>query len=111
VTRTGERGGVTVELAAVLPVVVAVTTLGVVAVLAAGVSVRLQVAAAATARALGRDDPDAADAAAGSLGPGASVTVARADGLVCVDANRSVRIGPLPSIRIAGRGCAMDGGR
>jgi predicted aspartyl protease len=107
----GERGSVTAEFAAVLPVVVAVATIVVAAVLAAGATVRLQVAAAAVARALGRDDLSEADRAAVALAPGAAVSVHRGDGTVCVRVSRSVRIGTLPSVQLAGSGCALDGGR
>jgi hypothetical protein len=107
----GERGSVTAEFAALLPVVVAVTTIVVAAVLAAGATVRLQVAAAAVARALGRDDPAEADRASALLAPGAAVSVHRGDGMVCVHVSRAVRIGTLPSVELAGSECALDGGR
>lgn len=106
-----DHGAVTAEFAVVLPVLVALLAGALAAVLVVDARGRLVVAAATAARALGRDDDGAAASAVRRIAPGAVVTVAHPDGLVCVTATRAVAIGVLPAIGSAATECAADGGR
>lgn len=109
--RSADSGSATVEFAVVLPVFVVAVGLAVGAVAAAGVQVRLQVGVAAVARALGRDDADAAAEAEHALLPSARTTVVHTGGTVCVRAVRPVRVGVLPNVDVAAVGCALESGR
>lgn len=106
----GERGAVSVEFAVALPVVAIVLTSLVAAVLVVDGLGRLQVAAATAARAIGRDDDGAGRAVADRLAPGATVTIRRGDGIVCVDAARN-GTGPFAAVPLQATGCAADDGR
>ncbi|MCJ1708644.1 TadE family type IV pilus minor pilin [Microbacterium sp. VKM Ac-2923] len=102
-----ERGAVTAEFALALPAVAVVLALGVGILGSASATVRLQHAVTESARLLGRGDADALAMVAQS---GATASVERGDGLVCVTAiaPAPVRL-PLPDV--TARACALDGGR
>lgn len=104
-----ERGSVTVEFAVGLPVVGLVLTLLVAAVLVVDGQGRLQSAAATAARAIGRGDDAVGLAAAERIAPGATVSVRRADDLVCVDASRG-GTGPFSVLPLRATACAAAGG-
>jgi Flp pilus assembly protein TadG len=84
-----DAGMVTAELAAGLPVLVIVLAVAVVSVSVAGAQVRAEDAAAQAARALAREDPDAAQDLLRQLAPkGASLSVRRGAG----DVEATVRV-------------------
>ncbi|BAJ75634.1 hypothetical protein MTES_2670 [Microbacterium testaceum StLB037] len=102
-----ERGSVTAEFAVAVPAVIVVLALGVGVLGSASTAVRLQHVSAESARLLGRGDDARAFAAIGDIG--ASMSVSRRDGLVCVDASAPVPLSvPLPPV--SARACALDGG-
>ncbi|SIS11444.1 TadE family type IV pilus minor pilin [Microbacterium sp. RURRCA19A] len=107
--RTGldDRGAVTAEFAVVLPAVVLVLALGLGALSAGAAGVRLQHAAAESARLFGRGDDAGARAVVARVG--ATVGVTRTDALVCVDVTATPPV-PLPLGPLAARSCALDGG-
>lgn len=102
-----DRGAVTAEFAVALPVVVLVLALGLGALSTGAEAVRLQHAAAESARLFGRGDD--AGARAVVAGVGATVDVRRADALVCVDVAAPAPV-PLPVGPLSARSCALDGG-
>jgi hypothetical protein len=110
VTTRGERGSATVELAVALPVVAVVAVLVLTAVVGASVVVRMHGGAAAVARAVGRDDLDAADAVRAAMLGGMGTSVARSDGVVCVTADTVLGVGAV-GVPVRATGCAPDGGR
>ena len=102
-----DRGAVTAEFAVALPAVILVLALGLGALAAGATAVRLQHAAAESARLFGRgDDGRAREVVAGV---GATISVERRDRLVCVEASAPVPI-PLPFGPLTARSCALDGG-
>ncbi|MDQ1084741.1 MULTISPECIES: TadE family type IV pilus minor pilin [Microbacterium] len=102
-----DRGAVTAEFAVAVPAVLVVLTLGVGVLGSAAATVRLQHAATEAARLVGRGD----DAALAPLtGSGATASMDRRDGLVCVSASAAVP-GPLPLPPVTASACALDGGR
>lgn len=107
----GERGAVTVEFAVALPVLAIVVALAIGGVVLVDGQGRLQSAAATAARAYGRDDTAAAAAALAAMAPGATNSVTRSDGLVCVVAERRSGPGPFAAIALRGESCAATGGR
>lgn len=102
-----DRGAVAAEFAVALPAVIVVLVLGVGLLGSATTTVRLQHAATEAARLLGRGDPVGLDAVTAT---GATATVEREDGLVCVAAAAPVP-GVLPLPAATARACALDGGR
>ncbi|OZD47363.1 hypothetical protein CH252_21010 [Rhodococcus sp. 06-1477-1B] len=105
--RGGERGAVTAEFAVALPAVMIVLALGVGVLGSVATTVRVQQVTAEAARLLGRGD---AQALARIAEVGATATVDRSGGVVCVTASAPVPLGlPLPPV--AARACALDGGR
>ena len=113
--RPGERGAVSAEAAAVIPLLVAVT-LGLVWLVALAVTqVRVVDAARETARAAARGETDAASIAQGRrVAPdGATVRVARADGQVVAEVAVAVG-GPgglldfLPSVPVTSTAVAAE---
>ncbi len=102
-----ERGSAAAEFAVAVPAILIVLVLGVGALGAGAGAVRAQQAAADAARLLGRgeDEGRAFDLIARA---GATGTVERRDGLVCVTASVPVVTG-LPEMSV--RACALDGGR
>lgn len=107
---TGERGSVTVEFAVVLPAVVVVVGLAAGLVAGAATEIRLQVASAAVARAVGRGDHAAADALAGDLAPGASIGTARRGAVVCTTASAPVPVLGALRLTASATACAAEGG-
>ncbi|MBT2502957.1 TadE family type IV pilus minor pilin [Curtobacterium sp. ISL-83] len=99
----------TVEFAVVLPAVVLVLVVLLGAVVVVDGRGRLELAAATTARALGRGDATAAEAFA-AIAPGATRRTWHADGLVCVEAERHAA-GPFAGLRVRATSCAAEGGR
>jgi Flp pilus assembly protein TadG len=71
----GDRGMVTAELAACLPVLVLILAVALTAVSAVGARVRVQDAAREAARAAARGDPAAARQLAAQAAPGSAVTI------------------------------------
>lgn len=102
-----DRGAVAAEFAVALPAVIIVLALGVGLLGSATTTVRLQHAATEAARLLGRGELGALDAVTAT---GATATVDRQDGLVCVAAEAPAP-GVLPLPAVAARACALDGGR
>ena len=108
--RHDERGSVTVEFAVALPFVALVLVSLVAGVVLADRVGRFQAAAGAAARALGRGDGPGAAAALAVGAPGASSSVHRGGGLVCVDV-RGTAPGPFALLPLTATGCAAEGGR
>ncbi|KQM38561.1 hypothetical protein ASE56_15040 [Microbacterium sp. Leaf203] len=105
--RLGERGAVTAEFAVALPAVLVVLVLGAGVLASFATTVRVQQLTTEAARLLGRGD----DAALQRLAEvGATASVDRGGGVVCVRASARVPMGlPLPPV--SARACALDGGR
>lgn len=107
--RTGdERGTVTAELAACLPVLVLVLAVALTAVSAVAARARLQDAAREAARAAARGDQPAARRLAGQAAPGArlTLTVDTADVVAVVRATVHPLAGFLPGMSITERAVA-----
>jgi len=103
----GERGAVTAEFAVALPAVLIVLALGAGVLGSAVTTLRVQQLTAEAARLLGRGDEGALSRLAEA---GASASVERGGGVVCVRASVPVPLGlPLPPA--SARACALDGGR
>jgi len=110
--RHDERGSVTVEFAVALPLVALVLVSLVAGVVLADRVGRFQAAAGAAARALGRGDDPGAAAALAVGAPGASSSVHRGGGLVCVCVDvRGTAPGPFALLPLTATGCAAEGGR
>jgi len=106
-SQLGERGAVTAEFAVALPAVLVVLALGAGVLASFATTVRVQQITAEAARLLGRGDEDALSRLAEA---GATASVDRGGGVVCVRASAPVPLGlPLPPV--AARACALDGGR
>jgi Flp pilus assembly protein TadG len=104
-----ERGAVTAEFAVALPVLVVVAALVLGVAVAGGLQIRLQTAAAAIARAAGRDDDTGA--VAGSMAPGAAVTMSGRGVVVCATLVQTASVlGPI-GVPVRATGCAPTGGR
>ena len=107
-----DRGGVAAEFAAALPAVVIVLGLCLGGIAVGSQQLRLQDAAGAVARGLGRGEsvaelrPRVAHASGG-----AAIESWRADGLVCARLVRAAA-GPLAlsGLRLTAESCALDGG-
>ena len=107
IPQLGERGAATAEFAVALPAVLLVLALGVGVLGSVATTVRVQQAVAEAARLLGRGDEDAVSRLAEV---GATASVDRGGGVVCVRASVPVPLGlPLPPS--SARACALDGGR
>ena len=102
-----DRGSVTAEFAVAVPAIVIVLALGVGVLGSTATAVRLQHVAAESARLIGRGDDARAQAVLGEIG--ATMSVARRDGLVCVETSAPVA-GTLPLPPVRARACALDGG-
>ncbi len=104
----GDRGMVTAELAACLPVLVLVLAVALTAVSAVSANVRAQDAARETARAAARGDPGAGRAISAAVAPGSTVSV-RTQGTEVV-AVVALRVHPfgawLPAFTARGRAVA-----
>ncbi|KQO62245.1 hypothetical protein [Curtobacterium sp. Leaf261] len=105
------RGSVTVEFAVVLPAVVVVVGLAAGLVAGAAMEIRLQVAGAAVARAVGRGDSASATALAAELAPGGTVRTIMSGSVVCATASAPVPV--LGAVRLPATAtvCAANGGR
>src|SRR5919198_3835166 len=104
----GDRGTVTAELAACLPVLVLVLAVALTAVSAVGARVRLQDAAREAARAAARGDPAAAQRLAAQAAPGAHLTLTEdaPDVVAVVRATVHPLGGVLPGMSISERAVA-----
>jgi hypothetical protein len=103
-SRSGhERGSITAEFATIIPAVMVVLACCLGAMRLAGEQLQLQGIAVAAARAVARGDA-APDAAYGS----ASLLRADHDGLVCITASKSEKLGLLGTIRLKGTSCALE---
>lgn len=105
----GDRGSASAEFAIALPAFVLVIALGLGALTAGSVAVRLQDAAADAARLAARGEPDRAAGVVGGAVSGASAAVGVNGDLVCVTATTELRIGAL-AVPLWARSCALDGG-
>ncbi|WBU36865.1 TadE family type IV pilus minor pilin [Homoserinibacter sp. YIM 151385] len=109
----GERGSATVELAVVLPAVVALLVVVLAALQLAATRVRLADAAADSARSLARGEGAAhAAAVAARHVPGASVRGgASGGGMQCVEVVVAAPVLGLRTVPLSARGCALEAGR
>lgn len=109
-----ERGSVTAEFALAMPAVALVLVCCLSGVQLAGMQVRLQDAAAASARSLARDESSGSVAAtASALVPSAQLTSHRRDDLVCATVTTpapNALLGLLP-ITLSASSCALAGGK
>lgn len=104
-----DRGSASAEFAVALPALLIVVVLGIGALMAGSVSVRLQDAAADAARLAARGEPDRASSVVGSAVDGASATVEGSGDLVCVTASANVVLSVV-TVPVWARSCALDGG-
>lgn len=110
--RLGERGAVAAELALALPAVVLVLLVGAGVLAAAAQQVALQDATADAARLVGRGDAEGLAAGiVSSAVPGARVSFAAADDLVCARATLDLTVGVFVHIPLRASSCALNGGR
>lgn len=100
--RSGDDGSVTAEFAAVVPAVLLVLACCLTGLQLAGQQVRLQDAAAATARSLARGDP------APAIG-GARVATRTHGTLLCARLT-AASIAPLIPVELSAESCALAGG-
>ncbi|WP_341953916.1 TadE family type IV pilus minor pilin [Salinibacterium sp. TMP30] len=109
-----ERGSVTAEFALALPTVALVLVCCLSGVQLAGLQVRLQDAAAVSARSLARDETHGSvSATASALVASAQLTAQRRDDLVCATVTvpaRNALLGLLP-ITLSASSCALAGGK
>jgi hypothetical protein len=108
-----DRGSVAAEFAVALPAVVLVLGVCLGGIGVGSQQLRLQDAAAAAARGLGRGETAGAVAAQVTrMAGGATLERWAADGLVCVRLSRAAE-GPIAAagLRLAAESCALDGGR
>jgi Flp pilus assembly protein TadG len=103
-----DRGTVTAELAACLPVLVIVLAVAVTAVSAVAARIRLEDAAREAARAAARGDPAAARRLAGAAAPGAQLTLSESADAVTAFMRAAVHPlgGYLPGLSISARAVA-----
>ncbi len=109
--RQGDRGSVTAEFAVVVPAVLLVVALSAGTLSATSRLVRLEQAAAQSARlvARGEDAGRAADVVTAIAG--SASTAIRAEGdLVCVDVSAALAA-PLPLVALRASSCALSDGR
>ncbi len=109
---TGQSGSVTAEFAIALPSVVLVLAFCLAAIQLASQQIRVQDAAALTARSIARDDEPSASAA-GRLVPGLAITRWTLGELECVTATAPAAGGPigLLGLELRASSCALGGGR
>lgn len=98
----GERGSVTAEFAAVVPAVLLVLACCLAGLQLAGQQVRLQDAAAVTARSLARGDPAPAF-------PGAAIATRTQGVMLCARLTASSSAALLP-VQLTAESCALAGG-
>lgn len=94
-----DRGSITAEFVTVMPAVLVILACCLGGLRLAGEQLRLQDAAGLAARAIARGDPAPAT--------GAQIARTDRDGLVCVTASTSERLGILGTIVLKGSGCAL----
>lgn len=97
-----DRGSVTAEFAAVIPAVMLVLACCLAGLQLAGQQIRLQDAAAASARSLARGDP------APPIGGAAIAT--RVDGALLCARLTAASIAPLLPLQLSAESCALQGG-
>jgi len=111
---SSQRGSVTAEFALALPAVALVLVFCLSGVQLAGLQVRLQDAAAASARSLARDEsPGSVATTASTLVASARLTTQHRDDLVCATVSapaRNALLGLLP-ITLSASSCALTGGK
>jgi len=109
---TGQSGSVTAEFAIALPAVVLVLALCLAAIQLASQQIRVQDAAALTARSIAREDEPSASAAS-RLVPGLSITRWTRGELECVTATAPAAGGviALLGLELRASSCALGGGR
>ena len=106
-----DGGSVAAELALALPAVVLTILLGAGALSAASRQVALQDATADAARLLGRGEGESAAVGAVTAAvPGAAVSTADRDKLICVTAQVDAAIGGLIRVPLRASSCALGGG-
>jgi hypothetical protein len=93
-----------------MPAVVAVLAIAVGAVSCVAAQVRLQSAAAAIVRALGRGDSASAESLAARLAPDARRSVRTDNDVICLTCRRTIAIGAA-GIDVSGTACAPTRGR
>jgi len=111
---SNERGSVTAEFALAMPAVALVLMFCLSGVQLAGTQVRLQDAAAASARSLARgESPGSVATTASDLVNGARLTVHHRDDLVCatVSASTSTMLLGLLPMALSAYSCALAGGK
>lgn len=107
-----DRGAATAEVAVALPVVALVLVACLGGLNAGAEVVRLQSAAADSARLLGRGEllaQEGVQERVQQVVAGATVAVHRSGGLVCVDARATPRVLGVP-VEVSASSCALDGG-
>ena len=104
-----DRGSASAEFAVALPALIIVVALGIGALMAGSVTVRLQDAAADGARLAARGEPDRVAGVVGSAVTGASATIEGAGDLVCVTASANVSL-TIVTVPVLAKSCALDGG-
>ncbi|MGO1880366.1 MAG: TadE family type IV pilus minor pilin [Microbacterium gubbeenense] len=92
-----------------LPALIIVVVLGIGALMAGSVSVRLQDAAADAARLAARGEPDRVAGVVGSAVDGASAIVEGSGELICVTASANVALS-IVTVPVWAKSCALDGG-
>ncbi|MGO3722481.1 TadE family type IV pilus minor pilin, partial [Microbacterium gubbeenense] len=97
------------EFAVALPALLIVVVLGIGALMAGSVSVRLQDAAADAARLAARGEPDRVAGVVGSAVDGASAIVEGSGELICVTASANVALS-IVTVPVWAKSCALDGG-
>ncbi|MGO3370712.1 TadE family type IV pilus minor pilin, partial [Microbacterium gubbeenense] len=103
------RGSARGVSAAALPALIIVVVLGIGALMAGSVSVRLQDAAADAARLAARGEPDRVAGVVGSAVDGASAIVEGSGELICVTASANVALS-IVTVPVWAKSCALDGG-
>ncbi len=106
--RGDQRGSVTAEFAVVVPAVVLVVLLCVGLLMASGLQIRLEQAAAQGARLAARGETEErVRTGVAALVNGAGVALSRDDDIVCVEVTTAA---PLPLAPLRARGCSLAGG-
>jgi hypothetical protein len=108
--RGDQRGSVTAEFAVVVPAVVLVMLLCVGLLMATGLQVRLEQAAAQGARLAARGEAEGrVRVGVAVLVDGASLAISRDGDIVCVEVSAAAAL-PVPLAPLRARGCSLAGG-